>query len=276
MTSIVIPAHNEARFIERLLRSLAPLADEAEVIIVCNGCTDDTASRARKAAPWANIIELDEASKPSALDAGDAATMSFPRAYIDADAIISADAVRMLFASVDDATPAVAATPSYDLSSSSLIVRSHYNIWSRMAANNEGIAGTNAVVVTAKGRARFQSWPRFIGDDYFLDGQFNSFEKRRIAGATVVRLAPRGLRDCVSRKARVHQGNVDVRTNGLRAAHKGGGLAGALAVVQARPVLAVYLPAHVLVTVAARVLVRWRRWRGTSQSWFRDRSRAVA
>ena len=276
MTSIVIPAHDEARVIERLLRALAPLVEDTEVVVVCNGCTDDTASRARKAAPWANIIELSEASKPLALDAGDAAATSFPRAYIDADVRISADAVRVLFAAVDDGTPAVAATPVYDLSSSSLIVRSHYAIWRRMLANNEGIAGTNAMVVSAEGRARFLSWPRLIGDDYFLDGLFDPSEKRRIASATVVRPAPYRLRDCVSRKARVHQGNVDVRGNGLRAAHQGGGLAGALAVVRARPLLAVDLPAHVLVTIAARVLARWRRWRGTSQSWFRDRSRAVA
>ena len=276
MPSIVIPAHNEAGSIGRLLRELDPLADKTEVVVVCNGCTDDTASRVRESAPWASVIELDEASKPAALDAGDAVAKSFPRAYIDADAGINADAVRMLFAGVGDGTLAVAATPVDDLSGSSLIVRSHYAIWTRMPANNQGLAGTGAVVVTAQGRARFPAWPRLIGDDYFLDGQIDASEKRRIEGATAVRLAPRGVRDCVSRKARVHQGNVDVRANGLRTAHQGGGLAGAVAVVRARPTLAVDLPAHVLITVAARLLASWRRRRGTSQSWFRDSRRGLA
>ena len=46
--SVVIPAHDEEAVIERCLGTL--LADaragEVEVVVVCNGCTDDTAARA--------------------------------------------------------------------------------------------------------------------------------------------------------------------------------------------------------------------------------------
>lgn len=276
MPSIVIPAHNEAGTIGRLLGAVASLAGETEVVVVCNGCTDDTAARARLAAPWAKVVEMDEASKPMALEAGDAAVASFPRAYIDADTDIGAAAVLALFAAVRDGMLAAGATPIHDLSGSSLIVRSHYAIWSRMATNNVGIGGTSAMVVSAVGRARFASWPKLIGDDYFLDGQFSPTEKRRVPAATVVHPAPRGVRDCVSRKARIHQGNVDVRASGLRSAHEGGGLRGALAVVRVRPALAVDLPAHVLVTVASRLLARWRQWRGTAHLWYRDHNREVA
>jgi hypothetical protein len=276
LPSIVIPAHNEAGCIERLLRGLTPLACEAEVVVVCNGCTDDTAARARLSAPWAMVLDLAEASKPSALDAGDAACTSFPRAYIDADVAINASAVRRLFAAARDQTPAVAATPVYDLSSSSLMVRAHYAIWSRMKANTEGIAGTNAMAVSEQGRARFTSWPRWIGDDYFLDGQFGPTEKRRIRDAIVLRSAPLGVLDCISRKARVQQGNADVLEDGLRTAHQGGGLKGALAAVHARPTLAICLPVHVTITLAAQSLASWRRRRGTAQSWYRDRSRRPA
>lgn len=276
MFSVVIPAHDEAGTIEGLLLALAPLAGDTEVLVLCNGCTDDTAARARLTAPWANVIELDEASKPAALDAGDAVATGFPRAYIDADVQIGAAAVRALFAAVNDEVLAVSATPVYDLSRSTPIVRSHYAIWARMAANSQGIAGTCAMAVSAQGRARFLSWPRLIGDDYFLDGQFARFEKRRIPNAIVVRPAPRGLRDCISRKARVHQGNVDVRRIGLRTKHAGGGFVGAVKVVRAEPVLASCLSAHFLITVMARLLVYWRRWRGTGQFWYRDRSREAA
>src|SRR5262245_58336894 len=49
MASVVIPAHNEARVIERGLSSLLEGArpGELEIVVVCNGCTDDTAARAR-------------------------------------------------------------------------------------------------------------------------------------------------------------------------------------------------------------------------------------
>jgi glycosyltransferase involved in cell wall biosynthesis len=274
--SIVIPAHDEAAGIGRLLLALAPLADETEIVVVCNGCSDDTAQRARLAAPWANVIEICQASKPLALNTGDAISNSFPRAYIDADVQIDAAAMRMLFSAVSADTPAVAATPVYDLTKSSRVVRSHYNLWSRMPSNVTGISGTNVMVISKEGRDRFRSWPDFIGDDYFLDGQFTSNEKSRVPAATVLRSAPRGLRDCVSRKARIYQGNVDVRGNGLRAVHDGGGLAGAFAAVRERPALAIHLPAHSLVTVAARLLMRYRQSRGTARAWYRDESRESA
>src|SRR5699024_12035021 len=44
--AVIIPAHNESGVIARTLGALAPLAavDGIEVIVVCNGSTDDTAT----------------------------------------------------------------------------------------------------------------------------------------------------------------------------------------------------------------------------------------
>lgn len=276
MASIVIPAYNEAGSIERLLKALAPLGNDTEVAVICNGCTDDTAARARKAAPWAAVIELESASKPFSLNVGDSVVTSFPRAYIDADVHIDADAVRKLFASIHGEVQAVGANPVYDMSHSGPLVRSHYAIWSRMMGNRSGIDGTLAMAISAGGRERFNSWPELIGDDYFLDGQFSPSEKRRVQDAIIVIAAPRGILDCISRKARADQGNIDVLRQGLRSAHSGGGLAGAVTAVRARPQLALHLPTHALVTLSARLLLRWRQWRGRSQYWYRDRSRADA
>jgi cellulose synthase/poly-beta-1,6-N-acetylglucosamine synthase-like glycosyltransferase len=70
--AIVIPAHNEAAVIARTLRSLAPLCEstEVEVIVVCNGCTDETAAIAR-GVRGVTVLEVAEASKTAAMNAGD-------------------------------------------------------------------------------------------------------------------------------------------------------------------------------------------------------------
>ena len=49
MTTVIIPAHNEESEIARCLDALRPSDRPAElqVIVVCNGCTDGTASVAR-------------------------------------------------------------------------------------------------------------------------------------------------------------------------------------------------------------------------------------
>jgi glycosyltransferase involved in cell wall biosynthesis len=273
MSSVVIPAHDEAKSIPRLLAELAPLADETEIVIVCNGCSDDTADAAQVAAPWAEIVEIAEASKPAALDAGDATASTFPRAYIDADICISADSVRRLFEVLGNGTLAVAASPAHDLSDSSWLVRAHYAIWSRMNDGTREIHGTGAMVLSGEGRARFTSWPRVIGDDYFLDGQFCETEKCRVPGAVAISDGPRTVWDCVSRRARVHQGNIDVRELGLRGPHSRRGLRAVAAVVRSQPALAICIPPHLLVVGAGRVLARRRRRMGTSKVWYRDRGR---
>src|SRR5438105_4681173 len=62
--SVVVPAHDEAAVIGRCLRALTEGSDpgEVEVVVVCNGCRDDTAASARAA--WADVVvaEVPEAS----------------------------------------------------------------------------------------------------------------------------------------------------------------------------------------------------------------------
>ncbi len=52
--SILVPAHNEAGNIKRLLNSIlaqeSDIAQITEIVVVASGCTDDTAGRAREVA----------------------------------------------------------------------------------------------------------------------------------------------------------------------------------------------------------------------------------
>ncbi len=275
MGSIVIPAHDEESSIGATLRRLAPLVGQHEIVVVCNGCTDRTAEVVRSTAPWAALVELPEPGKSAALDAGDAAVSGFPRVYLDADVHVDATSVQHLIDTVASGkVVAAAATPVSDCSRSSLLVRSHYALRTQLLTNQVGLAGTGAMAVTAAGRARFTRWPAMIADDYFLDGQFDDVEKTRVASAPVVVVAPRTLRECVSRRARVTEGNARILGAGLRGPHRQAGLGSMAAAVRARPVLAVHVPAHLGITLAARGLVRWRRWRGTAAVWYRDDSRS--
>ena len=134
------------------------------------------------------------------------------------------------------------------------------------------IYGAGTMLVSAEGRARFGEWPDVIADDYFLDGLFAAGEKRRVTDVEVTVQLPRRFWTCVSRKARVHQGKRDVLAAGLRVhpEDRSGAGSSLLGVVRSRPVLALDLPAHVTVTVAARALGAWRRRRRTAHTFYRD------
>ena len=98
---VVIAAHNEEAVIGRCLRRLLAGAEpgEFDVVVVANGCTDRTAEVARDF-PGVRVIELDQAGKAAALNAGDRASEVFPRLYLDADVLLGTADARALRAAL--------------------------------------------------------------------------------------------------------------------------------------------------------------------------------
>lgn len=107
--SIVIPAHNEAARIERTIREYARAFRDSEVIVVLNGCTDETARLIRRLAPaypGLRVVEIAGAvGKGGAVRAGMLVAEGPIVGYVDADCATSAREMRRLCESLgaDDA-----------------------------------------------------------------------------------------------------------------------------------------------------------------------------
>src|SRR6476661_6480677 len=115
IASVIIPAHDEARVLRRNLellhRGMQP--GELDVVVVCNGCSDDTAAVARQV-PGVRVIEIVHPSKSDAVRLGNLASDVFPRVHLDADVRLSGPDLRVLIAPL--AQPGVLATaPRRDL-----------------------------------------------------------------------------------------------------------------------------------------------------------------
>src|SRR5882762_3548358 len=86
VVSLVIPAHNEAsvvgRLLSRLLAGAAP--GEFEIWVVANGCTDDTADIAGSFAD-VKVLITPQPNKHAAMRLADEHADGFPRLYVDAD-----------------------------------------------------------------------------------------------------------------------------------------------------------------------------------------------
>jgi glycosyltransferase involved in cell wall biosynthesis len=109
--SIVIPAYNEAARIEPMLRAYrAGFGDDVEILVVANGCTDDTAEVARRAAgAGVEVIEI-----PAAIGKGAAVRAGFARArgtwvgFVDADLATSPGEYASLASAAERADGAIA------------------------------------------------------------------------------------------------------------------------------------------------------------------------
>lgn len=214
MISIIIPAHNEAQVIRRCLERVTDGLEpgEAEVIVVCNGCSDDTAAVASAFGGPVRVIETSVPSKVNALNLGDEAATGFPRLYMDADIRLDSLAVRRL-AEVLEKGPYLAAAPSMsmDLDHASWFVRAFYRVWSAMPYTREGFMGVGAYAMSEAGRRRFGRFPDVIADDGYVRIVFASSERIAVTDCVSVVKGPATLWDLVRIKTRSRLGLFQLR-----------------------------------------------------------------
>ena len=209
--SVVIPAHNEAAVIGRCLDALftdfAP--GELDVVVVCNGCSDDTSALARSAGHPIRVIERRAASKPAALRLGDTAVTALPRLYLDADVVLPGPAARAVLERLR--AGAVAARPPvrYESSDASAPVRSYYRARSRVPAVLGSLWGAGVYGLSAAGRQRFDAFPDLIADDLWVDRHFDPSEVEIVDAAPVVVTVPRRSRDLVRVLRRSYRGKAE-------------------------------------------------------------------
>lgn len=178
--SVIIPAHNEANVIARCLRTI--LADappgSMEILVVCNGCTDDTAARARAVSPMVRVIELDKGSKPLALNEGNAHAAHAIRLFVDADTRVSFHALAAL-AQVLRRGEAKAASPALDvdLSCVSYPVRAYYRVWLHLPYVLDNMVGSGVFGLSPEGMATIGEFPPIIADDEYVRTRFASSER---------------------------------------------------------------------------------------------------
>lgn len=279
--SLVVPAHDEGALLEATLgHALAGTQPgEVDVVIVANGCRDDTAVRARSI-PGARVIEIDEASKTAALNAGDAATRVFPRVYLDADVRIDAAALRALADALSGTDEPRVASPrlQVDSTESTWAVRQHVRIWEQSDYRRRGHIGSGVYAVNAAGRARWGLFPEVIADDRFVQQRFDADERITLDAHAFTVRAPRDMAAHVRRATRIEVGNRTLRADQQIATVEPAPrrFARLLARVARRPALwpalPVYLYGYGVPLVRARRLVA----RSAEVEWARDASLRVA
>jgi glycosyltransferase involved in cell wall biosynthesis len=239
--SVVIPAHNEAAVIERCLRALLDDPEGApEIVVACNGCTDDTAAIARRVAPQATVLEIAKGSKILALNQGSAAAKATPRIFVDADIVVSGRTLRAVASKLDDSTNVRAAAPALavDLTGCSAPVRSYYKVWLQQPYVQVGMVGSGIFGLSAKGLEVVGTFPDIIADDLYVRTRFAPEQRLRVDSddqgepATFTVFPPRDLKTLVRIEGRRRAGDMQHEAAHANSHSKrtttGGSLLGAL------------------------------------------------
>ena len=192
--SVVIPAHDEARVIKRcldgLFEGLAP--GDLEVVVVCNGCPDDTPAVARSSGHPIRVIERPTASKPAALRIGDDGHLlsaALPGRRRRAEGRRRPGRARATAAGVaaglQSATSGGASLPFAATTEPGRAFR-----------RCSGRCGGGVYGLSAAGLQRFDAFPDLVADD-LADRHFDPSEVEIIDCAPVVVTVPRRSRDLV-------------------------------------------------------------------------------
>jgi glycosyl transferase family 2 len=272
--SVVIPAHDEAGVIGRTLAGLttgvAPGA--LDIVVVCNGCADDTSSIAR-AVPGVRVMEIPEPSKALAVAAGNRSTGVFPRVHLDADVEITGTDVLSLVAALRD-RGVLAAGPRRQvaLEHSSWPVRAYYRVWNELPQVQRGRFGRGVFALTEEGQARVDALPAVLGDDLAISEVFADHERLVVEEANAVVHPPRTLSDLVKRRTRIATGNAQATDLGLRRRQSVTTLRTLLRVGLRRPRAGLCLPVFLAVSVLAKHHARRTVRAGDFTTWLRDES----
>lgn len=267
-TTIIVPAHNEEGVIARTLSTVLEDATPAEfdLVVVCNGCRDRTADVVRRRFATARVIELGEASKSAAINAGLQTTVGSNVLLLDADVQISTHAARALTVALR--TPGIEAAIGHmnvDDESSSWPVRAFYRVWKRSSYLRNGKFAA-AFALSASAVERIGQLPPIIADDTYLRRHFSTNSIAVVDAVSFRASAPRTLAALIRVRSRVHRGNRELDKllpdSSRSATHP---VRDHIREILRRPPLWVDLPWYLAVQVAARIMSRTG-----NQSWGQD------
>ena len=266
--AVIVPAYNEEMVIVETLENLLrdARAGEFEVTVVCNGCHDHTAEVTRQAFDNVNVIELSEASKTAAINAGLRSARSSKIVLLDSDIRISTADCRALVDALEH--PGVdAAIGHMDINDSDCAgsVKAFYRIWARHPYVSNGKFAA-AFAISREAMGRIGDLPEIIADDTYLMRMIPS-DRVAVVDSVHFRVnVPKDFKTLVRVRSRIHRGNRQLeqyaprRTSAVTANNRDFVLS-----IGRQPSLWRDIPVYLAATAASRLLAMKK-----TSGWERD------
>ena len=185
--SVLIPAHNEAAYLPRCLDAICasdPCEGKVEVIVMANGCSDETAALARsyqsacRDRNWdLHVLDIAEGGKLNVLNQGDQIATGDVLIYVDADVVVAPQLMGQLASALDgDVARYGSGTPCVTTQAKG-ISAAFTRFWLTTPFMTQGVSGFGVFAMNRAGRNRWGAWPRIISDDTFARLHFAPEER---------------------------------------------------------------------------------------------------
>ena len=187
-------------------------------MVVANGCCDATVERAGSFAGrfaergWSlRTTAIAEASKPAALNRGDELATTGIRIYLDADVVLSPNALSAVVTLLQPSTGAEFASPALLVArSGNRFTRNYARIWASLPYVSGDVIGLGFYAVSARGRKRWDVFPQIVADDKFARLHFSECERRIASDASFTVFMPEGLRELIRVRSRWIRANAEL------------------------------------------------------------------
>ena len=186
---MLIPAHDEAAYLPACLDALLTSQAEAvEVIVIANGCSDDTAEIARgyaaevEAKGWRlKVLDLVEGGKLKAWNAGEAVAHGDVLIYLDADVVVSPQVIAQITDVLSTDQPRYAGgRANVTVTGDDALTRHYTRFWLTTPFMTHGAPGFGIFAMNRQGRARWGAWPDIISDDTYARLNFLPEERHSV------------------------------------------------------------------------------------------------
>lgn len=213
--TVIIAAYNEASVIRNTLSLLTDGENQNryQIMVVCNGCTDNTDEIIQQEFESVFYYSIAQASKALAIRHAESFKPGFPRLYLDADIELATEDAVALFDVAGNQENASLIIPGSQVNTlhCQTIVKRFYRVWYTTPFVQQLGFGAGAYLLNRSGRNRFTEWPELIADDGFVRSQFHISEICVSNRHQVQVKAPRNICTLIRVKARSKLGNIELK-----------------------------------------------------------------
>ena len=212
MLTVIIPAYNEEKCIERTLSELTNFSSlEVEVIVLPNGCVDNTAEFVRAKFPSFKVVELDTGSKILAINKG-LEIAQFEHVLVqDADVIISTESIRSILKFIESEQYLFASPTTKIVQDGSFLTNMYYSFLKLTPAYRVGMVNSGAYLISPQARDILGKFPQVIADDGYVKGTLGSANLATIPSCYSVVMSPRTIWSLIKIKTRSKLGNMELK-----------------------------------------------------------------